>query len=42
MSVKELLQCQAKLASMQRDYDRLYDECVKLRLKVKEYEEKTA
>ena len=31
MSVKELLQCQAKLASLQRDYDRLYDELVKTR-----------
>jgi hypothetical protein len=36
MSVKELLQCQAKLASLQRDYERLYCEVTVLRVKVAE------
>ena len=31
MSVKGLLQLEAKLASLQRDYDRLYDELVRTR-----------
>ena len=38
MSVKGLLQLEAKLASLQRDYDKLYGEVVALRVKVNDYE----
>jgi hypothetical protein len=38
----ELLQVRGKLLSLQRDYEKQYEELTKLRVKVNEYERKDA